>query len=43
MNSKEHQRQGTSAHVYFMFQEMDVTKKGKPEQSLNEIVNGQLL
>jgi len=40
MNFKERHGQGTSAHEYFMFQEMDVTKKGKPEHSINETVNG---
>jgi len=40
MNSKERHIQGTSAHEYFTFQEMDVTKKGKQEHIINETVNG---
>jgi len=39
MNSKERHIQGTSAHEYFRFQEMDVTKKGKPVHTINETLN----
>jgi len=39
MNSKERHKQGTSAHEYFRFQEMDVTKKEKPVQTINEKIN----
>ena len=42
MNSKERHKQGTSAREYFMFQKMDVTKKRKPEHTINETVNDYL-
>jgi len=43
MNSKERHKHGTSAHEYFMFQEMDFTKKGKPVHTIDETINGYLL